>query len=616
MFLKSRRLLVAAFSLVLGLTAAAAAQEVYETTPVRKSLQGEKADPVRLRFALSGETTQPGETVTLSITACVTGDYHLFALTQNPEMAGLPTTIELDAVVGLEPVTADYEPDHQPEIERPFEDIVQQVHHGEVTWTRRFRTAGSVTAENAPGIRGRISYQLCGNGNCRPRLAVPFTLGKVSEPVATTVVDPTADDVAPPTTAEAKSAESETEGGLLLYLVYAFIGGMILNVMPCVLPVIAIKVMSFVQQAGESRGRILALNVAYSGGVVTVFVILATLAVVMGMGWGGLFRSAEFNLAMACLVFAMGLSLLGVYEIPVPGLVGSAAGSHCQEGLSGAFFTGVFATLLATPCSGPFLGTTLAWSVRQAPAVTFLIWIVMGLGMSSPYLLFGIFPGAVKYLPKPGNWMVRFREIAGFVLMGTVIFIIYYMSESHVVPTLVMLLGIGLGLWMIGHLYDFSSTSKQKLTVRVMALVLSSAICSFGYGMTRSNRDNGSELPWEQFSEDRLQAALADNKTVLVDFSAKWCLTCKANEKFALNTEETRKLVDDNGIITLYADYTRESPEIKKWLDKFESISVPLTVIFPAGRSDSPIVIRDLYSQATLTENLQTAVTGPGAVTK
>jgi thiol:disulfide interchange protein len=206
--------------------------------------------------------------------------------------------------------------------------------------------------------------------------------------------------------------------------------------------------------------------------------------------------------------------------------------------------------------------------------------------------------------------MVRFREFAGFVLMGTVIFIIYYLEPSYMVPALVMLLGIALGLWMIGNLYDANSSGRTKMVVRGTALVLTLSIGAFGFRLTKLDVADHSELPWQQFTEDRLQSSLAERKTVLVDFTAKWCLTCKVNEKFALNTAETRELVDSHGVVTLYADYTRESPEIKKWLDKFDSISVPLTVIFPGGRAAEPIVIRDTYSKAELLQNLRLAVKG------
>ncbi|MFH1303797.1 MAG: cytochrome c biogenesis protein CcdA, partial [Planctomycetota bacterium] len=398
---------------------------------------------------------------------------------------------------------------------------------------------------------------------------------------------------------------------LASYLFFAFLGGLILNVMPCVLPVVAIKVMSFVQQAGENRMRIFLLNIFYSLGVLTVFLGLASLAVFAGLGWGGLFQSTKFNIVMACIVYAMGLSMLGVFEIPVPGMVGSAAGGQQKEGLTGAFLTGILATLLATPCSGPFLGPVLAWSVQQTPNITYLVWLTMGLGMASPYLVFSVFPKAIAWLPKPGMWMVRFKEFSGIVLMGAVIFIISFLDESLTIPVLIMLLGITTGLWMIGSLYTHNSSLRKKMTVRVTALLLTGGICFFGYNMSQKSTN---DLPWVPFNVAELKRLRAENKTVLIDFSAEWCLTCKTNEKFALNTPETLELIKKHNIVPMYADYTDYSPTIKEWLDKFKSVSIPLTVIFPANRPNEPIIIRDLYSQTTLLEALQQAAETPVAV--
>jgi thiol:disulfide interchange protein len=382
--------------------------------------------------------------------------------------------------------------------------------------------------------------------------------------------------------------------------------------MPCVLPVLAIKVLSFVQQAGESRSRIFMLNVAYTAGVLAVFLTLATLAVGTRLGltfigdfsWGGLFQQTGFNLVMACVVFAMGLSLLGVFEIPVPGMVGSAAGGQHREGFLGAFLTGIFATLLATPCLGPFLGTAIFWSLRQPTHDVYLAWGVMGLGMAAPYLALGLFPQFIKWLPKPGTWMVRFKEFSGFVLLASVIFIVSYTDKKYTIPALVMLLGVALALWMIGNLYDFNSHIRHKTTVRISALVLAAFICWIGFELAGESKHR---LPWEPFSESRLTALMKENKTVLVDFTADWCLTCQSNERFALNTKETEEFVKRNGIVPLLADFTNQSDEIKKWLDKFKQAGVPLTVILPAGRQTEPIVLRSVYSQGTLLEKLKEA---------
>jgi thiol:disulfide interchange protein len=393
-------------------------------------------------------------------------------------------------------------------------------------------------------------------------------------------------------------------------LLLAFVGGIILNVMPCVLPVIAIKVLSFVQQAGESRGRILALNIAYSGGVILVFLTLATLAVTLGLKWGGLFQYSEFNLIMAALVFAMGLSLLGVFEIPVPGMVGSAAGAQHREGLTGAFLTGVFATLLATPCLGPFMTTALAWSVGKPVPVTYLVWGVLGLGMATPYLILGAFPVLVRWLPRPGMWMVRLKEFAGFVLMGAVVWLMKSIDGDLLIPALVMLVGVALGLWMVGNLYDHAASPRKKWTVRATALSMSAIVCAFGWHL--QNPSDG--LPWQDFSTARVEELRAAGTPILIDFTAEWCPNCKTNEAVALNRAATRQFVEKHGIVPLKADYTRMPPEITDWLTLFKQQGIPLTVIFPKGRPHEAILLDGIFTQSTLLAKLQQAVSDGGTV--
>ena len=373
--------------------------------------------------------------------------------------------------------------------------------------------------------------------------------------------------------------------------------------MPCVLPVIAIKVLSFVQQAGEDRGRIFLLNATYSLGVISVFMLLATLAAFAGTSWGGQFQSVEFLVAMSALVFVMGLSLLGVFEIPIPGFVGSSAGGH-QEGLGGAFMTGIFATILATPCSGPFLGPTLGWSIQQPPTVIYMIWGVMGLGMASPYLLFGLFPGAVRFLPKPGNWMIRFKQIAGFIMLGTTLFLLSILDEAYLIPTLVMLLGIGLGVWMTGNLYNLASPPATRWKVRFSALCIVGLISSYGYHLASADE----KLHWEPFTPAAVAEALKNGQPVMVDFTADWCLTCKVVEKATLNTDSTREVVDAHGFVTLKADWTDGSDEIRDLLNRLGGDSIPTLAVFSPARPTEPIVLRDAWSQSTLIEQLQTVV--------
>ncbi len=572
--------------------------------PTRSLGDKKKEDPLELTFRLNPENAKPGETVTLSIHAKFDGKWHTYGLNQNPEYYAKPTKIIVDGIQGLKSVSGSgFQPDHAPEKHKPFEDeeAIQLVHHDEVTWSRKYEVLPEGKDGNY-GISGSISYQVC-KKSCLPYKEVRFELGEVSNLVPVTTPDGLG-SIGILSSIDVGDDGEEDSRSLLSYIIFAFLGGVILNVMPCVLPVLAIKVMSFVQQAGESRSRIFMLNLTYAAGVVFVFLILASLAAFSSYGWGELFQDTRFTLIMACLVFAMGLSLLGVFEIPIPGVIGSAAGENQKEGLPGAFLTGIFATLLATPCSGPFLGTILGWSVKQPVGVIYLIWGTIGLGMATPYVIFGLFPNAIKLLPKPGMWMVRFKEFCGFVLMGTLIFIMHSVNHEYTMTLLILLLGIAMALWMIGNLYDSASPSSHKDLVRFSALVLFLGISSFAFYI----RTNSNELEWKEFTETRLEKLIQEEKTVLIDFTADWCTNCKVNERFALNTQQTKAFLEKHDIVPLYADYTHESEEIKRWLDKFKSISVPLTVIVPAKNHQKTVILRDLYSQAQLIQKLNKAV--------
>ncbi len=578
--------------------------------------RGKVADPVKVRFRLSPEDAKPGQAALLSITMELDEGWHTFALDQDPKNAGLPTLIELTGLNGLKAAEDKFSPSLAPEIAKTDDGKPQRLHHKEITWTM------PVSVEKAEyGIAGTLRYQICREGQCRPLKGVPFELGHIAKVEAKPTQEPVKTVVAPPPNPTSGGEDggpkfngqdfvprnNQQEETLGLFLVYAFLGGLILNVMPCVLPVIAIKVLSFVQQAGQSRGRILLLNMTYSLGVVSVFLLLASLAVFAKLGWGNLFQQTEFQVAMSCVVFAMGLSLMGVFEIPVPGMVGSAAGHQHQEGPLGAFLTGIFATLLATPCSGPFLGVTLGWSVKQPAHITYLVWSVMGLGMASPYILLGFFPGWVKFLPKPGNWMVTFKEVCGFILMGTVIFLMSSLKANWILPLLILLLAIGFSLWMIGHLYTINSPDRRRWTVRTFAALVSGVGCWMAMGLA-DEKPGVHELPWQAFDGVKLKSELRQGRTVFVDFTADWCLACKSNKKLAYNTADTLEKVKKHNIVTMKADWTDGSPAIEEWLNAFDSVSIPLAIIFPGDDPLHPIVLRDIVVKNELLRKLDEAV--------
>ncbi|MFN0244657.1 MAG: thioredoxin family protein [Planctomycetota bacterium] len=396
----------------------------------------------------------------------------------------------------------------------------------------------------------------------------------------------------------------EATHGLGIWLLLAFIAGVLLNVMPCVLPVVSIKILSFVQQAGESRSRILQLGLAFSAGILVVFVVLAALAAFAGKGWGEQFQSPNFIVVMIAVVFAFSLSMFDVFELGVPSGVGNLGAGMAREGLGDAFFKGAMATVLATPCSGPFLGSTLAWSVAQPTATIFLIFVVIGLGMAAPYVLLTANPAALKLVPRPGAWMQTFKHLMGFLLLGTVVYLMTSLRQDLLLFTVGFLLFVAIGCWWWGRFATFD----QKLGARLTTLGVALAIVAVGARLSfvdlrKLFSTGGGELEWVEFDPVALERHHAEGRTVFVDFTANWCPNCKYNEFNVFESEEIRALMDRKGVVAMKADITNEGPRtemIRKLMKELGYRSIPLCAVFPGDRPHQPFVRPDIVTVSTM----------------
>lgn len=424
----------------------------------------------------------------------------------------------------------------------------------------------------------------------------------------------------------------------LVKVLAGFLGGIILNVMPCVLPVIGLKLLSFIQIAGENRRRAFVLNAWYSAGLLSIFLLLAILAVFLKLGWGYLFKFAEFNVVMAAVVFAMALAFLGVWSIPIPGFVGSGKAVELaqKEGAAGAFIKGVLTTILATPCTGPFMGAALAWAFSQPPGVVFAVFLSVGLGMASPYLLIGAFPELMRFMPKPGAWMETFERVMGFVLLGTVVYIFTYLDWPYVAPTLGLLFAIWAALWWVertgftaGHMRKFRAWLEAAAFVAVMWLLLFPGVRVGGRqwgGLLsvmehRFLRRATTVVDLKLFQEGKQivsgeqaekPAVPPGRYTILVDCTADWCVNCKTLEATVLNTEPVRRTLRENKVVLLQADWTHESPEVTRFLNWLGFQQVPVVVVFPAGRPNEPIVFTGMFTQRDIVQAVEKA--GPSVV--
>ena len=527
----------------------------------------------------------PGATVKLSFTLTPTAPYHVYDYAkQDPGGAFKPTLLVTQVADGWAVVGPDTNG-----IPVPTEDVDgnPMVYYEEpVTWT----FVVNVPEDAKPGmydLTGSVGYQVCTEQMCDPPMAADYQVA--IEVAAETVGKPAmlvmqagsyaetnkaalaisglspgersqGDDSGTPASTGSKfdleklqgTADAES-GSLIVILLVAFVAGFILNFMPCVLPVIGLKIVSFVQQAGESRQRIFTLNLWFSIGLISVFLVLATMAKLMGFGWGDQFRSLPFNVTLTGVVFVFALSFLGVWEIPIPGFVASGKASEAaeKEGPAGAFFKGVLTTVLATPCSGPLLVPALTWAVAQPVLVTYLGFFCVGLGMAFPYLVIGANPQLIRFLPKPGAWMETFKNIMGFVLLATVVFlmtIISSISIPAVLPVFSFLVGLWAACWWVGRTPLTAEFSQQaKAWAGGVVVAACGGWIAFGFldGMmskryegqavrdveyfkemakirSKNQQGNENELDWQVFSSELLAELTSQNKSVFVDFTADW----------------------------------------------------------------------------------------------
>jgi thiol:disulfide interchange protein DsbD len=407
---------------------------------------------------------------------------------------------------------------------------------------------------------------------------------------------------------------ASTSRGLATYLFFGFLGGFILNLMPCVLPVISLKIFGFVKQAGQQRRYIFRSGVLFVAGIFAWFIGLALLLIILKAAghqitWALQFTNPYFVLALSGLVTVFALNLLGVFEINPPETAMRLVGSVAQEGDAGSFFHGVFATVLATPCTAPFLGAALGFAFTQSPLIILSMFVAIAAGMSLPYLLLSAQPAWLRFLPKPGAWMERVKQLMGFLLLATLIFLLYVLGAQRGYEALIwascFMLALAIACWLKGAFLGPAASTKQRtiVTLLMVFLVVASGFY-FIDGKFRS-ASNAVAATGPSNIQQRLESALAQGRPVFVDFTAAWCITCKFNEKAVLDSADVRAAFQRHGVTKVVADWTNGDPEITKLLQQFGRPGVPLYVLYP-GRSAEPIVFPELITKNMILEKLET----------
>jgi thiol:disulfide interchange protein DsbD len=408
--------------------------------------------------------------------------------------------------------------------------------------------------------------------------------------------------------------------GILTFLLFGFLGGFILNLMPCVLPVISLKIFGFVQQAGQSRQKIFRSGIAFAVGIFAWFIALAVLLIALkGAGrdvtWGGFqFTNSYFVLVLSVIVLVFALNLFGAFEISLPqSITRSLLSTSERKDLLGSFFQGVFATVLATPCTAPFLGTALGFAFTQSAAIILAMFIAIAAGMSAPYLLLSAQPAWLRFLPKPGLWMVHVKQFMGFLLLATLLFLLYVLGAQRGLEGAIwascFLLVISVACWMKGAFISATASTLKRIVVLalIIVLVLGSGIYFIGDKFQSANipsADTQIRGDWQPFTPERLQTELEQGRTVFVDFTAAWCLTCKFNEASVLEAQDVREAFKRHGIVKLKADWTNGDPVITKLLQEFGRPGVPLYVLYPA-KNEEPFVFPEVLTKGMVLEKLE-----------
>lgn len=427
----------------------------------------------------------------------------------------------------------------------------------------------------------------------------------------------------PITTSSPSATVSPEQIGIKLALLFAFVGGLILNVMPCVLPVVALKIFSFVKMGQESRratlkhGGIFALGVMVSFWVLSG-VLLALRATGQGIGWGFQLQDPVFVTVLVVVLFLLAISLFGVFELGTSLIsLGNSSKPHRGE-LRGSFLSGVLATLVATPCTGPLLGPAVGFAMTLPPISALCIFSMMGLGMAFPYVVFSAYPKLVRFLPKPGNWMIAFKQLMGFVMMATCLWLIWVLSSQTSVMATFVLLGallvIGLAGWIYGH---FATPIRKKSTrylgtaVAVLLLGVSSmaAVKSAKFHASQSTQivkvaEEGGA--WGSYSPEKVSEFRREGKPVFVDFTAKWCLICQTN-KVVLHSSDVQQAFTEKGIVTMEADWTKRDAVISKELEKLGRSGVPVYVLYPANPDLPPVILPQTLTKSVVINSLNQA---------
>ncbi len=416
------------------------------------------------------------------------------------------------------------------------------------------------------------------------------------------------------------------DDSLFINLLLALVGGLILNLMPCVLPILSLKILSIVNQRGAPASHARKHALVYTLGVLVSFWALAGLVIAGRLAsWGEQFQDPRFVVIMTVLMTLVGLNLFGLFEVILPGAtINKASELTAKEGLSGAFFNGVLAVVLGASCVAPVLAAAVGWAISQPPLIILLSFSMIGLGLALPFVLLSFFPALQRLLPKPGAWMEKFKIAMGFPMLATAAWLLAQTAD-HFGPGGPLWVGLflvllALAMWIYGEFHQRGS--KRRGLAAIIALVV--AVGSYAWALESqlhwrnppanvpgtqnaapANADSG--IAWQPWSTDAVAKARAEGRPVLVDFTANWCLTCQLNKKTSLEIDSVRAKLKAINAVALLGDYTRKNPDITAELKRFERAGVPLVLVYPKDAIQPPQLLPTVLTPSIVLEALDAA---------
>lgn len=420
--------------------------------------------------------------------------------------------------------------------------------------------------------------------------------------------------------ANAGSDASSGGPGLLMVIFFALVGGLILNLMPCVFPVLSLKVLSFASNSQSEHSEQRLHGIAYTGGIIVTFMLLASILLALraggeAVGWAFQLQSPWFIAVLIYLFFSFGLSLSGVFEFG-SGLMGVGNNLATKPGYKGSFFTGVLATMVASPCTAPFMGAALGFALSQSWLVAMVVFFFLGLGMALPFLVLSFSPALLKFMPKPGAWMNTFKEFMAFPMYATVLWLLWVLGNQVGVNGMAIVVGscilLAFGLWLlskrriVGPFWRNANAALSVLAIVIAFYALQSPMLEARQGgQSYAGDDEFGEAAYEPFATARLEELQAAGKPVFINMTAAWCITCLANEQTTLSTDRVIQAMADKNITYLKGDWTNQDPEISRILDAFNRPSVPLYLFYP-GAGKAPVILPQILTPSLVVDVFST----------